>query len=79
MIPLILIAVAAVLGYLAWCWWWPITFCRSCRGRKGQGRLSSKYGWSRCRRCGGTGERVRITARAISKATGRPVRGSKEN
>jgi hypothetical protein len=66
------------VAYLLWCWFFPHTFCRSCVGRKGQGLGSTKWGWSRCRRCDGTGERVRIAARLISKATGLKVRGSKE-
>lgn len=71
-------------GWLAWAWWWPWTWCRRCGKRtKGQGLGSTRHGWNRCRKCGpaGTetpGEQVRHTARVISKVTGHPVRGSKE-
>ncbi|MGO9080386.1 MAG: hypothetical protein ACLQDY_15310 [Streptosporangiaceae bacterium] len=69
---------AATAGWLAHSWWWPYTSCRSCRGRRGKGtgsRPSARF-YNRCRRCGGSGEAVRIGAVLISKATGRPVRGS---
>jgi hypothetical protein len=68
---------AAVL-YGLWVWFFPHASCRRCSGRKGQGLGSTKYRWSRCRRCGGSGERVRIAACLISKATGLPVRGTKQ-
>lgn len=75
-----LAAFAALLGTVVWCawaWFFPYTFHRRCRGRKGQGAGSTKYGWSRCRakRCK-NGEVVRYTARVISKLVSRPVRGS---
>ena len=68
---------AAVL-YGLWVWFFPHTYCRHCAGHKGQGLGSTNYRWSRCRRCGGSEERVRYAARLISKATGLPVRGSKD-
>jgi hypothetical protein len=68
---------AAVL-YGLWVWFFPHAYCRRCGGREGQGLGSTKYGWSRCRRCDGSGECVRIAARLISKVTGLPVRGGKE-
>lgn len=74
----ILLAFAAGVLWLLHSWWWPYTFCRACRGRRGKGvgsRSSARF-YNRCRRCGGSGERVRTGARLISKATGRPVRGT---
>ena len=68
-------AVVAVVVFLLWCWFWPIKRCRRCAGRKGRGRGSTKFGYSRCRKCGGSGEQVRWTATAISKVTGKPIRG----
>jgi hypothetical protein len=82
------LAVAVLAAVLAgWClhaWFWPWTYCRRCDGRRGQGQGSTRRGWNRCRKCGplGTktpGEQVRHTARVISKATGLPVRGSKQD
>lgn len=78
-VVLVLLALAAGAAWCGWAWWWPYTYCRRCVGRKGQGRGASKFGWNRCRRCGGKGEQVRHTARVISKLTGRPVRGSEES
>jgi hypothetical protein len=48
-------------------------------GRQGRGVLSTPRAFNRCRRCGGKGELPRPGAVVISKLTGRPVRGSKEN
>jgi hypothetical protein len=65
-------------AWCAWGWFWPWKQCRGCRGRKGRGIGSTQFGYSRCGRCAGSGEQVRLTARLISKATGTAVRGSKE-
>ena len=37
--------------------------CPSCRGRRGRGVGSTGRAWSRCYRCGGSGERLRPGAR----------------
>ena len=80
-VTLIVLAAAAVaVPWLAHSWWWPYTYCRACRGRRGKGpgsRASARF-YNRCRRCGGDGETVRTGARIISNATGRPARGSEE-
>jgi len=78
----VLAAVAA--GWCLHAWFLPHTYCRRCDGRRGQGLGSARRGWNRCRKCGplGTqtpGEQVRHTARVISKATGLPVRGGKQD
>ena len=78
-IGLVLLAVTiAASGWLAHSWWWPYQRCPACTGRGGRGALSTARAYNRCRRCKGKGEQVRMTARLISKTTGRPVRGTKE-
>jgi hypothetical protein len=52
------VAVLAVRGRF-----WPIGPCRACRRRKGRGPGSTAEAWNRCRRCGGSGERIRPLAR----------------
>jgi hypothetical protein len=73
-----LAVIGAGLGWLGHSWWWPFQRCPACMGRGGRGALSTPRAFNRCRRCKGTGERVRIGARAISKATGHPVRGARK-
>jgi hypothetical protein len=72
------VVVALIAAWCAWSWFFPIKRCRRCQSRKGRGAGSSRFGYSRCRRCAGSGEQVRWTARLISKAKGTPVRGMKE-
>ncbi len=43
---------------------WPYGPCRSCQGRKGRGAGSTAEAYNRCRRCGGSGERIRLAAMA---------------
>lgn len=66
-------------GWLTHSWWFPFTRCRHClkHSASGRGLGSSWRAYNRCHWCGGSGETVRTGARLISKATGRPVRGSK--
>jgi len=78
----LLFGVAATAAWLAHSWWWPYTYCRACRGRRGKGvgsRASARF-YNRCRTCRtcGGGGTVRLGARLVSKATGRPIRGGKE-
>ena len=47
--------------------------CPACKRRRGHGAGSTSTAWSRRRRCGGTGERIRPGARTIRRAIGRPV------
>jgi len=53
------IALAAVLVRTRF---WPHGPCPSCRGRKGRGIGSADQAFNRCRRCGGSGERIRPLA-----------------
>jgi hypothetical protein len=41
---------------------WPNGRCPACRGRKGRGIGSTDRAFSRCGRCGGSGERIRPLA-----------------
>jgi|HubBroStandDraft_4_1064222.scaffolds.fasta_scaffold669327_2 hypothetical protein len=77
--PALELAGAVVVAGVAWRggWFFPIKRCRRCQSRKGRGSGSSRFGYSRCRKCGGSGEQVRWTAQLIRKATGTPVRGVK--
>jgi hypothetical protein len=69
------LVIVAIGAWCAWCWFWPIKRCRRCEGRKGRGVGSTQHGYSRCRKCKGSGEQVRWTAALISKFTGWPIRG----
>jgi hypothetical protein len=42
---------------------WPYGRCPACRRRKGRGIGSTDGAFSRCGRCGGSGERIRPLAR----------------
>ncbi len=46
---------------------WPYTRCRSCQDRRGRGWGSTSEAWNRCRRCGGSGERIRPLSRIYPK------------
>jgi len=72
------IILVAMAIWLIRSWWWPFKACPACKGRSGRGRGSSRSSYNRCWRCKGQPEQVKVTARLISKATGKPVRGSKE-
>lgn len=66
------LAAAAVLAAVAvvWLvrlWLWPYGPCSRCRGRRGRGFGSTRTAWSRCRACGGTGERLRPGARLFTR------------
>lgn len=61
--------VAAALVYAVQCWWWPYAACLKCDGA---GRFRSPTGraWRNCRRCGGSGTRVRVGRRLLTWASG---------
>lgn len=59
---LLLLALAAVVAYLAACAFWPYLACRRCGG-SGKRRSPLDRGWRSCRRCQGTGRRVRFGRR----------------
>lgn len=45
---------------------WPYARCRSCR-RSGQSVGSNEHRWGVCRRCDGTGQRVRFGTRLLGR------------
>lgn len=52
---------AAVVGvpvYGAWCYWYPYMDCRRCDGN-GKFRSPTGKAWRLCRKCKGSGSRVR--------------------
>jgi hypothetical protein len=57
----VVIGVAAVLfaGYLIGCSIWPYGPCLACIARRGRSRGSTGRRWGRCKRCRGSGERIR--------------------
>ncbi|MDL4777598.1 hypothetical protein [Actinomadura xylanilytica] len=59
---LLLLALVASVGYIAACAVWPFRACRPCRGL---GRFHSPTGraWHPCRRCNGTGAKLRFGRR----------------
>jgi hypothetical protein len=61
---LLIIAVlaAALAVVLVRTRFWPNGRCPACQGRKGRGIGSTDQAFNRCRRCGGSGERIRPLA-----------------
>ena len=53
---------AALVFVLTRSRFWPYGRCPACRSRKGRGIGSSEQAYSRCGRCGGSGERIRPLA-----------------
>lgn len=61
---LLAVAAAVIVAWLlAWTRFFPYRPCWACRGRKGRGLGSTAKAYSRCRRCAGSGERVRPLSR----------------
>jgi len=56
---------AAVLMYALTCWLWPFSACLRCHGDK-RTRSPSGRSWRRCRRCKGTGQRLRVGRRVMN-------------
>ena len=64
---------AAILGaaavlfalYLIGCTIWPYGPCLSCIARRGRSRGSNSRRWGRCKRCKGSGERMRWGYRVL--------------
>jgi len=63
----IVLAVAAVV-YLVSCQLWPFGPCAACSARRGRGAGSNERRWNQCRRCKGSGQRMRIGKRLIDWA-----------
>lgn len=61
------IAIAGVVGvvYLAGCLVWPFTACAKCEGA-GKHRSPSGRAWRTCRRCKGSGGRLRVGRRVVN-------------
>lgn len=65
--PLAAIAALVLAGtaYYWACKWWPYGPCFRCLGHPGRNRGSNARRWGRCKRCGGTGQRIRWGARVL--------------
>jgi len=57
-----LAATVLAAGYLLACWIWPFAACLTCSG-DGKRRSPSGKAWRTCKRCGGSGARLRIGRR----------------
>lgn len=57
-------ATLAGLAYTLECWWFPYGTCLRCRGKCVYRSRFSK-GTRKCRRCGGSGERLRVGRRLV--------------
>jgi len=62
---LLLLALAA--AYLAYALIWPYTHCGACGGGKKTAPNSKGKYWRKCGRCGGTGKKIRLLARALGR------------
>lgn len=62
LIALLAIIVLAV-GYYLSCRWWPYGPCLGCIGHQGRNRGSNSRRFGTCKRCKGSGKRIRIGAR----------------
>lgn len=58
----VLVGLAVAAAYIGACCLWPFAACGRC---KGEGKFKSPFGgsWRKCRRCKGSGERVRVGRR----------------
>jgi len=61
---LILSVLLVAAGYATACWWWPFMACTHCDG--GKIRSPSGKAWRRCRRCKGSGARIRTGRRIFN-------------
>ena len=61
LIAIILIIGCIIASYAIW----PYEACPGCKGRRGRGPGSTSRAWSRCKQCGGRGERVRFVSGLI--------------
>jgi hypothetical protein len=64
-VELTLLTLLIAGGYLAACAIWPFTACSRCDGN-GKRRSPSGKAWRPCRRCGGTGARLRLGRRVYN-------------
>jgi hypothetical protein len=63
----VLVVIIFLGSVVIWHAIWPYGPCPACRGRRGRGPGSSSAAWSRCRRCGGHGERLRFLSSLIRR------------
>ena len=70
------LAATALLLYLAACRWWPFAACWSCHG-DGKKRSPSGRSWRSCKRCKGTGQRLRVGRRVMNAMSTAHEKGSK--
>jgi hypothetical protein len=63
----VLVLAALAVVWLVRAWLWPFAPCRWCKGRK-TNRGSTRKRFGNCRRCGGTGHRIRFGARTVHRA-----------
>ena len=66
---LVLVALVVAVGYVIACALWPFAACHGCSG-SGKSRSPSGKAWRPCRRCKGTGARVRVGRRLWAAWTG---------
>jgi hypothetical protein len=73
---LALAAITVASGYAVAAWIWPYTNCLKCHG---DGKLRSPSGrmWRRCKRCGGTGRRLRLGRRVLNALSDSAERASR--
>jgi DnaJ-class molecular chaperone len=71
---LVLTVPLAVAGYLAACRWWPYAACWRCHG-DGKKRSPTGRAWRPCKRCKGTGTRLRIGRRILNRWSEAAARG----
>lgn len=72
------VAAAALTGLLVRTRFWHLGPCPACQGRRGRGRWSKPDAYNRCRRCGGSSERIRPLSRLIWPKWRREARRRRE-
>lgn len=73
----VLIGLVAIVAYGLFTVVSPMHPCGRCRGR-GIGRMSTPRRFRTCKRCGGTGRRFRIGARAVHRGIALGIRAIRE-
>ncbi len=64
------VGAAVLAGYLIACSIWPYGPCFGCTGHRGRNRGSNSRRWGRCKRCKGSGERIRWGYRLVQNLRG---------
>lgn len=55
-----------LLAYLLVCWFWPLGWCRRCKGTGKKFSPPNRRKFRLCPRCGGNGRRPRLGHRALN-------------